>query len=185
MTSYRIDNRTIDDFKESIKLASIKEAEIAIRIGIDKYERTKKWPYIISTGCGPDGEYLQNKQVNTYPDFVIDGVPTEITRSGPSCRYCFHEKVSKVVGCIKNKHNLVFVNGINDPEPLYINLSAIELEVFTNKALDFGEKAYKFMGSFKPVYKYKIDWFGNMWKSLPKINNVAKNKYSHILCQDK
>lgn len=185
MIGYRQDNRTIDDFKKSIKIASVKEAEIAVRIAICGYEKIRKWPHILSTGCGADGELLSSNMVDSYPDFVIDGVPTEITRSGPYCRYSFHEKVSKVKGCIKNDYNLVFVNGINEPDPKYINLSSTELEIFTTKSLEFGEKTCKFMGSFKPVYKYKIEWFDKMWKSLPNLTNVAKNKYSHIICQDK
>lgn len=48
--SYRFDNRTKKKFQQDIKIASLKEAEIALRICIDLKNQNKEWPILLPNG---------------------------------------------------------------------------------------------------------------------------------------
>ncbi len=185
MANYRLDSRTESEFKKDIKNCHIKEAEIAVRLCIAKKidNGLKEWPTLKPNGCDFTGQFIKDtKKVNIDPDFDIDGTLVEITQSDKVCNRYFHEKVTKISNCLKENHYLVFVNGISsEEEPQYLLLSPKELEFYTVLATKkYGEVKHPGTGN-KPGFRYEIDWFQDLWRSLPKITGKIPEEYLKIL----
>lgn len=170
--SYRFDNRTKEQFKQDIKDCHKDELTIALSICQNIYNEKKIWPLLDTNGCDNSGEFLEDKNVTSDPDFIIDGVYTEITKSNTVCKKYFHEKLNKVNKALSDnsENNLVFVNGYNELiSPLFISLNKKELFTFSEMA----KKKYGVVGMptrngfiSKQSLRYDISWFDGMWKEL-------------------
>ncbi|TXT66085.1 MAG: hypothetical protein BAJALOKI3v1_50085 [Promethearchaeota archaeon] len=182
MAKSRFDYRSKSAFKKDIKQSSIEEAEIAIRIAVDISERLGFWTDIIPFGTDYTGEFKKDvNHVNLEPDYIICGVPIEITRSKNICHTYFHEKVAKTNFCIKNNYEMCFVNGFKLDNPKYIMINSEQLKTFTQLALlTYGKIKHYHSGS-KPCYKYNIKWFDGLWRDLPPIPNDIPKNYRSIL----
>jgi hypothetical protein len=186
--SYRFDIRSKEQFTKDIKDNSIKEAEIAIRLGIFLFNENKKWPTIEPNGIDYSGKFIENsKDVKGDPDYTIDGTPVEITRSDVICKSVFHQKKSKIDRCIKNKDTLVFVNGFRDAEePMFLFLRAEFWQSFSDMASEtYGKVSHPAAGTNffinKTSYRYNIEWFKDLWRPLPKIVADIPKRYKAIL----
>lgn len=181
--NYRFDRRSKTQFKKDIKTSHLKEADIAVRIGILEYQKTKEWPIIQANGCDFTGSFIaKSSDINIDPDFIIGEIPTEITRSDFLCKEKFHEKVNKVINCIKNKVDLVFVNGIVQNKcPEFVVIKPNQLEKLTDKSIKtYGEISHFATGS-KMCYRYDIGWITN-WQILPSLKGIKlPEEYKKIL----
>lgn len=184
----RFDNRSKNQFIQDIKTSHKIEAEIAVRLCVSWHAKTGIWPELIPAGLDFTGEYVsQNNKVTCDPDFSIDGLFVEITRSNNECSRYFHEKKYKVDKCISNGHSMVFVNGfVQYKQPNFILLNHKQLEEFTNKskskykdAVQPGHGKTGFTG--KPAYRYDIYWFKDLWRPLPVLINNIPDEYKTIL----
>lgn len=173
---YRYDSRTEQQFRKDIKSSHKKEALIAVRLCIYKYNKTKIWPTLIPNGVDISGKFIKNiKKVVSDADFKIGSELIEITRSDGKCEKYFHEKINKVKKSIENNASIVFVNGYDvKSEPDFIILDALDLEAL----LDDSKVHYMFG---KPMYRYQIEWFDGEWRQLPKLTKEAQERYKDIL----
>jgi hypothetical protein len=186
--NYRFDDRDLNTFKKDIKSSHVKEADIAVRICIDIYNKTKKWPSLEPTGTDMTGEYVSNQRNISYtPDFRINDIFTEITRSDVDCKRYFHQKSGKIDKYIVNKNTLVFVNNyLSDPK--YIWLDTKQIEEFTQRAKSkYGSVLHPGSGhnkaTNKSAYRYDIYWFDEqkLWQPLPKLIKSIPESYKVIL----
>ncbi len=188
MTDYRFDNRSKNQFKKDIKDGSSKEAFIAVRICIDEYNKSKRWPKLIPNGVDFTGQFIKNSnQVNSDPDFKINNILVEITRSDVVCKRYFHQKCGKLDRCAKEGYDLVFVNGY-DPskEPEYIRLSGNILDGFIQLAKKkYGVVPHPGGGNYgftnKQAYRFDLSLFEGMWTPLPLIIKEIPKDYQNIL----
>ena len=185
MSDYRTDNRDIEQFKKDIKTSHKLEAQIAIRIGIWFFRSYNRWPTIYPAGTDYKGEYQTNKNVSYFPDFFIDGWPTEITRSSKVCPKIFHQKTPKIDRCLSNNYNLVFVNGIIQEEiPQFCFLNGKELDKLTKQSVDkYGIVPMPSRNGWvaKNSYRYDIDWV-DAWYNLPENDEtIIPYEYQKII----
>jgi hypothetical protein len=185
---YRIDNRTLGEFKKNIKDSHVAEAEIAIRICIKIHHATGKWPELFPTGSDFTGTFIQSSNnVDHTPDFSINGVLTEVTRSDVQCKRVFHEKTTKVDKCINNDWDLVFVNGFKTfKQPQFLLLGPQELEEYTIRSkTKYSNILHPSANGTlnKEAYRYDIYWFDedNLWNVLPPLIKSLPKEYVEIL----
>ncbi len=188
MSDYRFDNRSKARFKKDLKNNHVKEAYIAVRLCIAEHSKTKEWPKLTPNGIDFTGEFIENiKEVTASPDFIIGDKTVEITRSDVVCNRSFHAKCNKIIKCLKEGHDLVFVNGYDaEKQPNYIRLTPKEIEKFTIKATSkYGEMRHPGGGKMgltcKPAYRYDVFWFEDLWKPLPAIIKDLPKEYLEIL----
>lgn len=180
-----MDSRTLDEFKEDIYYGHQKELEIAIKICIDKHNKTNIWPKLKPTGTNFTGEFVDGNHVSNDPDFFIEPHMVEITHSRVWCGRYFHQKIDKIKKCIKNKYYLVFANGIETDTPKYLYLSPYYLKIYTDLSiLTYGEVIHPSRNkgwTNKPAYRYNIDWFKKLWKELPKTTDSLPKSYQKLI----
>src|SRR3990167_10014726 len=131
--SYRLDNRTEEQFIDQIKQCSEEELDIAIRVCIFlKKEKKKEWPRLEPHGTDFTGEFKSKAKVDA--DFLIDDILTEITKSSTKCKKFFHQKTSKVNYCLLNDANIVFVNDYKQ-DPMFTIIPAKDLGQLTKLSM--------------------------------------------------
>lgn len=170
----RFDVRTQKQFKKDIKEAHQAELEIAIRMSIDIYNKTNKWPVIEPLGTDFTGSFVKDlKGVSITPDFKIDGFKYEITKSKNVCKSVFHEKQDKVQKAIDEMGIIVFVNGFEQlDEPQYCCLGYDELKLLNEKSINkYKGTTMQMVGGNRfinrAVYRYDISWIKDYCKPLP------------------
>jgi len=188
MNKYCFDHRSIKQFQKDIKVASIKEAEIAVRLCVLIHSKTGKWPKLVPNGVDHTGKFIKDRSlVNCDPDYKIDDHLVEITKSYNICEKHFHQKIHKVKKCIKLNSHLVFVNGYNMQQcPEFIWITPENLELLTLRSQTKYKQSYQpgCNGKFtnKPAYKYGIYWFKGMWQKLPSLKGIKLPKeYLNLL----
>lgn len=182
---YRMDSRNIQEFAKDIKRAHQKEALIIVRLAIAYFDRFGTYPTIQINGCGMDGKLLKDKEVNSAADFKLNGVLYEITKSDKICKKYFHEKIAKVDRCIKDSAHMIFVNGLFEPEPKYINLSPEDIKNYSVMSdLAYGKVFFRDSRGLiinKPSYKFDVLWFENIWRPLPEFRENIPAAYKKIM----
>ncbi len=187
MNNYRFDKRSKENFVKDIKLAHIKEAEIALRLCALINYKLLKWPKLKAKGTNYTGDYVDNKEVSLEEDFEIEDTKVEITKSDVVCRRYFHEKVSKVEKCIRDGITLIFVNGLVQLEkPQFIWLGTNEIIHFTELARNKYETVWNLGGGKigpinKSAYRYDLEWFTGKWEELPTLPDELPKEYKSIL----
>lgn len=188
MSDYRFDVRSKGKFKKDIKASHQKEAIIAVRLCITKHSKTGEWPKLEPAGVDMTGAFIDNiKDVTADPDFKIDDKLVEITRSDVMCERTFHQKCHKIIRCLKDNTELVFVNGYEaQKQPKYIWLTGKDLEPFVTKSLSkYGEVKHPGGGKVglinKPAYRFDVYWFEDLWKPLPALCKGIPEEYKEIL----
>jgi hypothetical protein len=187
--THRFDVRSKKNFEKDIKQSHITEAEIAVRLCIAVHSVTKKWPDLIPNGCDVTGKFLESDKVSSDPDYRIGNRVVEITRSDSVCARTFHEKVNKVEKALKNKTDIVFVNGFRDKkQPNFLWLTPESLEEFTIRSkAKYGEVlclGHKKTGPInKKAYRYDIYWFdeADLWQPLPVLIKSIPKCYLELL----
>lgn len=141
--SYRIDKRTLEEFKADIKESSKLEEKL-----LQRWLKTENLPIIYEfTGCGPDGEYLTEKDVTTRADFRVPNIGNvEVKFSKKELQTFFHLKVQQIDSYIKQKCLILMVNGANTQKATYTLLNNKYLKYIRNNCViinwyGFGGKA--------------------------------------------
>jgi hypothetical protein len=191
MSDYRLDGRSTARFAKDIKQNHQKEALIAVRLCITIHSKTDNWPTLTPTGVDATGAFIENiKDVIAEPDFRIGDRLVEITRSDTVCNRYFHQKIHKVIRCLKGEADLVFVNGYSmNNQPKYLWLTSKELEPFVSRALTkYGEVPHPGGGGIwtkKPACRFDVYWFdqAELWKPLPSLtkNIPIPEEYKQII----
>ncbi len=188
--SYRFDARSKSQFKKDIKNSHIIESEIALRLCLTVFNKTKKWPDLEANGTDVTGEFIENnRKITTSADFKINTRLVEITRSDIPCNRVFHQKVSKVNRSIKDNFDIIFVNGyIRDKDCPFLWLTPELMQEFTLKAISkYGEVLHPGAGKTgaigKSAYRFNLDWFSDLWITLPPLSSskAIPKKYSKIM----
>jgi hypothetical protein len=156
MSNYRFDERSEDEFKRDIRKHTIKERELFF-LWLDLVEReTGNRPNFRDTGCGKNGEFLEDKDVSTDADFDVEGYGSiEVKFSKPMLTKSFHLKVNQVKAYHKKNVTILMVNGCDEPIPTFTILKPDSLEniMKTCKAIAWrgfgGKQAYSI-----PVKQY-------------------------------
>lgn len=184
---YRYDKRTHSQFVKDIKIAHVKEAEIALRLCVLINYKLLRWPKLIAKGTNYTGQYVNNNDVTLEEDFEIEGTKVEITKSDRVCQRVFHEKTSKIDYCIKSGSTLVFVNGLVElDKPKFIWLGTNEIISFTEAARKkYGEVWNLGGGKTGPIkksaYRYDLEWFAGKWEELPPLPKRLPKEYDSVL----
>lgn len=161
MNNYRFDSRSEEEFEKDIKSRTMQERKLFLA-WLDLVEKeTGKRPKFTDTGCGKDGDLLQDDQVSTDPDFEVEGYgKVEVKFSYPNIKKCFHLKANQVASYARSGAIILMVNGAEDPIPTYTILKREAL----NKIMETC-KVVPFKGfGWKPSYKINIKDF--IWRPL-------------------
>jgi len=170
----RYDNRTVDQFKFDILRGSEIEAEIALRICVFFFQKTKQWYPLVANGIDCTGKFIpEGRGGSQDPDFRINGVPVEIMHSRPMCFKSFHIKLHKVEKCIKSNVRLAMVNGFatNSPKLCFFNssdmVSLSERSMAQYGVTDHPGNGYNAARVNKAALKIDVDWC--KWWNLPRM----------------
>ncbi len=155
--NYRQDGRSKDEFREQIQKRITRENELFLK-WIESHENPPKYVY---NGCGLNGEYLEDDQVTSDADYIVDGYgPFETKYSGPLIKTCFHLKVSNINSYIKQKATILMINGADTSNPVWTIISPNVLKKITEE-----ETIISFPGfGGKNAYKIPISKF--TWRPL-------------------
>jgi len=159
--NYRFDERSEKQFKRDIKDHTMAERALFL-LWLDLIEReTGTRPDFEDTGCGKNGEFLEDKQVSTEPDFTVDGYgQVEVKFAKPLLTRTFHLKVNQVKQYHKKGATILMVNGSDEEVP--------EFTMLKPEALDRIMKEYKVVPwkgfGFKPAYRIPVKDF--IWRPL-------------------
>lgn len=192
--SYRFDSRSEEQFRSDIKSAHLKEMYIAIRLCLHEHHKTGVWPIIKPNGSDFSGEFIkEDRKITSKQDFWIGDKLVEITRADTECSRVFHQKINKVAKCIKDKSEIVFVNGYDKfKQPKYIRLDSDQLEFFTQKSISkYGESIHPGRAgqgtTGKLAYRYDLFWFteAGLWEDLPVLIDDIPKEYKDLLALTK
>ncbi len=156
MANYRFDRRSKRQFTKDIKEAhaiedAIMEAWLA-KIGN---------PPAKQHGCGPDGEYLDQANVNTDADYDVEGYGLiEVKFSKPKLRRQFHLKVDQIQSYLDQDASILMVDGWETDTPTYVLIPAALLR---GMIPDLEVLSWQGFGG-KMAYRIPLDKF--VWRSL-------------------
>lgn len=125
--SYRMDNRTVEQFAKAIEQGSQIERDI-----IERYVQQLKrnWGIELTVednGCDNSGKLLNYQQVNTKADFLINGEPVEV-KFNNSNMIKFRFKAEQLESYLKQGATVLWVNGYHTKKPTYTLLEPDNLE---------------------------------------------------------
>lgn len=160
MNSYRFDYRSEEQFVRDIKSRTLEERAL-FECWLDLIEKeTGNRPAFKDTGCGKDGNLLQDNEVSTDPDFDVNGFGlVEVKFSKPKIKDNFHLKVSQVKQYLKKNVTILMVNG-SDTTPEFTMLKADALKNISK----FCEKVC--FGGFGGKLSYRIPIGMFIWRQL-------------------
>ena len=124
--NYRYDVRTRDQFIEDIRVCTSKEKEIAMLFKQFYERRYGEELVITNNGCDNSGTYLDDKNVSTASDFVMNGRLMEIKFSNKFIPI-FRFKIDQIRSYIKQRSYLLMVNGFDTGDPKFKIFSPKEL----------------------------------------------------------
>ena len=161
MSEYRFDSRSKEEFEKDIKSRTMEERALFF-MWLDLLEKeTGVRPKFTDTGCGRDGNLLDDNKVSTLPDFEVEGYgKVEVKFSNPNLDRAFHLKVNQVKSYHQNGAMILMVNGAADPVPTFTILKPEAL----GKIID-AYKVIPFKGfGWKPAYRIPVKDF--IWRPL-------------------
>ena len=184
--NYRRDIRTEEQFQEDILRDTKIEAEIALSLCVYHFQKHHTWPTLVANGTDATGKYIQNdEQITSAPDFLIDGIPTEIMHSKFSCKWFFHIKEHKLRSCIENGVQLIMVNSIMSKYAEFCRINQAKGKVLREWSLERYGTILKHptasggMSVAKPAYQIDNAWV--KWYTLPELIDLP-DSYKEI-CQ--
>jgi hypothetical protein len=118
VSAYRKDNRSENQFFNDIKIGNQTEKLIISQYADLFKKKNGSELIIIDTGCGNEGEPLSEDQISTKADYFVNGRNLEVKFNNQLCRK-FHFKASHLSSYIKQKANVLWVNGFLTDQPLY------------------------------------------------------------------
>lgn len=159
--NYRFDSRSEDQFKKDIKSSTMTERALFL-LWLDLIEReTGTRPDYVDTGCGKNGEFLEDSAVSADPDFSVSGYGNvEVKFSKPMIKDDFHLKVSQVKKYQEKKTTILMVNGIDHDVPQF---TMIKPEALANVTAFCEKVPWRGFGG-KMAYKIPVGMF--IWRPL-------------------
>lgn len=159
--SHRFDFRSKDEFKRDIKSSTITERELFMA-WLDLLEKdTGTRPVYKDTGCGKDGEFLEDNQVSADPDFYVEGYGNiEVKFSKKILTDKFHLKVSQINQYQKKNTTILMINGANEDTPTFTMLKPEAL----NKISETCEQVSWSGFGNKMSFKIPVSMF--IWRAL-------------------
>lgn len=153
---YRFDNRTKEQFAQEIKDGNRIERKL-----LERWLPTVGNPSYTDTGCGNDGEFLAFEDVNTDPDFHVDGIGSVEVKFARPIPANFHLKVSQVKQYIEQNAQLLMVLGAGKEFPKYTLISVDDLQFL----LDACDHVVCRQFGNKKAIRVPAEWIE--WKPLP------------------
>jgi hypothetical protein len=159
--NYRYDERSEKQFKQDIKSHTMEERALFL-LWLDLLEReTGERPNFEDTGCGKSGDFLEDKDVNTDPDFKVDGFgEVEVKFARPMLERVFHLKSNQVKQYHKRGATILMVNGAGEDVPTFTMLKPDALEAIMEECPVVNWKGF----GWKPAYRIPVDRF--IWRPL-------------------
>lgn len=159
--SYRMDGRTIEQFKADILRGTQRE-----RVAIDLFADYLYWEHgwihpIEDNGVDMSGAFVEASKVSHKADFIVGGMPLEV-KTCPNHTRVIYLKVHQVKSYIKQRASLLFVNGIDSDCPAFTfwtwrDLQRIESvckKVFPPRNICGGRLSYMFKIEDLPFLKF-------------------------------
>lgn len=153
---YRFDNRSKEQFAAEIKAGNRIERKL-----LERWLTTIGNPAYKDNGCGNDGEYLDFDDVNTEPDFNVEGVGFVEVKFCRPVPENFHLKISQIKRYIEQGAQLLMVLGAGKEYPKYHLISVDDLD-FLLKACD--HVVCRQFGNKKAI-RVPTEWI--QWEPLP------------------
>lgn len=172
---YRRDNRSVEEFEKHMIDCSSTEKEI-----INLYAEYLKQKHgieatIKNNGVDNSGKLIKGR-VTSDADFLVNGKLIEVKFNRKMSKF-FHLKESQVNSYLKQKADILFVNGWETPEPVFAILGKHDL-LFLQQGC---EPFPFFIWGNKTVYRlYSKDY---NWKPLPK--EINKQCMKNMILQAK
>jgi hypothetical protein len=158
---HRFDVRSEEEFRKEIKESTAIEHVLFEKwinwCEVHKGER----PEYTTTGCGGDGEFLENKKVTTTADYRVGGLgPVEVKFAKPMLKRDFHLKASQTESYLRQGAYVLMFNGSSDPDTTFTLITPIILEDIVKNC-----KVIPWIGfGGKPSYKIPVNKF--IWRKL-------------------
>lgn len=161
MNNYRFDGRSEEEFKKDIHSRTMEERSLFL-LWLDLIERdTKVRPKFKDTGCGKNGEFLEDSDVSTAPDFEVEGFGhVEVKFSKPKLTRYFHLKTSQVKQYLKREVTILMVNGTDELIPQFTMLKPEALKRITDECEIVNWQGF----GHKPAYRVPVKQF--LWRPL-------------------
>jgi len=159
--NYRFDGRSKEQFEKDIKSTTMEERALFL-MWLDLVEKeTGKRPNFKDTGCGKHGNFLDDKEVSTDPDFEVEGVgKLEVKFAKPMLNRHFHLKTNQVKQYIKKDATILMVNGSGEEVPTFTLLKPDALEAIQEECPVVNWKGF----GFKPAHRIPVKRF--IWRDL-------------------
>lgn len=159
--NYRFDERSKEEFQEDIKNHTMEERALFL-LWLDLIEKeTGTRPKFKDTGCGKNGDFLEDNEVNTDPDFEVDGYgEIEVKFAKPMLKRSFHLKRNQVKQYHKRGASILMVNGAEEDVPTFTMLKPDALEAIMKECDVVNWKGF----GWKPAYRIPVSRF--LWRSL-------------------
>lgn len=159
--NYRFDERSKKEFEDDIKHHTMEERALFL-LWLDLIEKeTGTRPEFKDTGCGKHGDFLEDQDVSTAPDFKVDGYgEIEVKFSKPLLKRSFHLKVSQVKAYYKRGATILMVMGSNEDIPQFTMLKPDALAAIMKECEIVNWKGF----GWKPAYRIPVNRF--LWRAL-------------------
>jgi len=159
--NYRFDERSKEEFERDIRDRTMEERSLFL-MWLDLLEKESGCrPNYKDTGCGKTGDFLEDSEVSTKPDFEVDGYGhVEVKFSKPRLARVFHLKVSQVKQYVKQGATILMVNGTDGDIPQFTMLKPKALK----RIVDSCEIVNWVGFGHKPAYRIPIKEF--VWRPL-------------------
>lgn len=161
--TYRFDQRTEEEFKKDIKDRTLEERRLFF-VWLDLLEAEQgERPDYDDTGCGKDGEFLEDANVTTNADYYVEGYgPIEVKFAIPMLTKNFHLKERQVKSYIEQSATVLMVNGAGEDVPSFTMISPDALQALVQ---DDDIEVVKWVGfGFKQSYRIPISRF--VWRPM-------------------
>ena len=159
--NYRFDSRSKDQFEQDIKDRTLKERDLFFA-WLDYVEtQSGTRPEFTETGCGNHGDFLDDADVSTAPDFNVEGYGhVEVKYSDPLIKRDFHLKANQVKAYEKMGATILMFNGCREETPVFTMLKPEDL-----KEIIDSYPVIHFQGfGGKPSYKIPVSEY--IWRSV-------------------
>lgn len=159
--NYRFDERSKEEFEKDIKSHTMEERALFL-LWLDLIEKdTGSRPKFKDTGCGKDGAFLDDKDVNTDPDFEVEGYgEIEVKFAKPMLNRNFHLKTNQVKSYLKKGATILMVNGSGEDVPTFTMLKPTALQAIMDECEVINWKGF----GWKPAYRIAVNRF--LWRDL-------------------
>lgn len=154
----RLDLRTREEFERDIKIGHKIERDIITKYKSILEKEIGAPVQILDNGSDNSGGYLEHSKVTMDADFIVNGKLLEVKYIKPRVS-SFHLKKAQIHSYIKQKADVLFVNGYGTSHPTYTIFNMSDLLTITEEA----ELVEFQVWGGKLAYKIQTQWFN--WKN--------------------